>query len=73
MNKKWLILKFKGGKFFPNSDKSKDKIRTRDGIVNRKDIKPLNVPIGTLSVNTVSNVLHVLMGEAPSQVFGKRT
>jgi hypothetical protein len=61
-----VIIKFKGAGLFDQSKFSKDKVCDIGGMHDRKDFPRINVPVGSLSVRHIANLLHVLCGERPS-------
>lgn len=63
MNDEYLILDFKNAGLFNNNRKSKDKIF--DNIIGNTDRKNVGVSKSPITINQVSNMLHVLFGERP--------
>ena len=61
---KCLVLTFQNAGLF-NPKWSKDKVCDANGVHDRNTFAIIDVPVGTLSLRHISNVLHVLMGERP--------
>jgi hypothetical protein len=66
-----VIIKFKGAGLFDNLKYSKDKACDTEGMHERRNFRHIDVPVGTLSVRHISNLLHVLCGERPSPSLRK--
>lgn len=70
---KYLILEFKNAKFFPYIKPKSDKMKGLNGkitdITGRRDREAKDIFKEPITVNQVSNMLHVLFGERPVPTF----